>query len=160
MFSIFRLPYYDRSSMKFAKRISKIISDKFNISIRVVYSTYKVKNYFQLKCRTPLPLLSKVVYRFTCVQDTHISYIGYTKRHMATRVTEHTDPKYAKKSHVFGHIKACSACSAANTLILAILKLLKCAETLLIASFLKHSLSRNRSLVKTNSCLLMVLPLF
>ena len=114
VFSIFRVPYYDRSSMKFAKRISKIISDKFNISIRVVYSTYKVKNYFQLKCRTPLPLLSKVVYRFTCVQDTHISYIGYTKRHMTTRVTEHTDPKYAKKSHVFGHIKACSACSAAN----------------------------------------------
>ena len=114
VYSLLRVPYYDRLSVKFAKRISKIISDKFNVSIRIVYSSFKVKNYFQLKCRTPLPLLSNVVYQFKCVQDTHVSYIGYTKRHLATRVNEHIVPKLAGKSHVFGHIKSCPACSAGS----------------------------------------------
>ena len=113
-FSILRIPFYGPHSVKFAKRVSKIISQKFNINIRIVYSTFKVSNYFMLKCRTPLPLLSKCVYKFNCVLDTHTSYIGYTKRHLTTRVNEHTVPSLAKSSHVYKHIVDCGACSAAH----------------------------------------------
>ena len=113
-FSILRVPFYGSHSVKFAKRLSQIISHKFNINIRIVYSTFKVSNYFQLKCRTPLPLLSKCVYKFSCVQDTHISYIGYTKRHLTTRVKEHTVSSLAKSSHVYKHIVKCNACNAAH----------------------------------------------
>ena len=75
-----------------------------------MFSTFKVKNYFRLKCSTPLPLLSNVVYQFNCVANTQISYIGYTKRHMTTRVQEHTHPSLAKKSHIFAHINNCEGC--------------------------------------------------
>ena len=31
--------------------------------IRIVLTSFKVKNYFSLKCHTPLPLLANVVYK-------------------------------------------------------------------------------------------------
>ena len=91
--------------------MTSLISEKFKVEIRVIYTTFKVKNFFRLKCKTPLPLLSNVVYRFSCVENAQISYIGYTKRHMTTSVLEHTQPSpAAKKSHVFAHIKNCKSC--------------------------------------------------
>ena len=113
-YSILRVPYYGTESVKFAKRLSGIISSKFDIDIKIVYSTFKVKNYFRLKSRTPFHLLSNVVYQFDCVASTQTSYIGYTKRHMIARTAEHIVPKLTKKSHVYGHIKDCDSCKNAN----------------------------------------------
>ena len=47
---IFKVPYLGKCSMNFASSISKIISDKFAVKVRVVYQTFKVKSYFRLKC--------------------------------------------------------------------------------------------------------------
>ena len=110
-FSILRVPFYGPISVKFGNRLSRIISRKFDIDVKIVYSTFKVKNYFKLKCNTPFALLSNVVYRFDCVENAQVSYIGYTKRHLVIRTDEHTVPSLAKKSHVHQHIKNCEACT-------------------------------------------------
>ena len=38
--------------------------DNFGIRVQVVFTTFKVKNYFSLKHTTPTPLLATVVYNF------------------------------------------------------------------------------------------------
>ena len=65
---------------------------KYNITGRkslMLFTSFKVKNYFSLKCRTPLPLLANVVYKFKCLRNANNIYIGKTIRHLATRVKEH-----------------------------------------------------------------------
>ena len=109
-YSILRVPYHGKDSVKFAKKMISIVAEKFNVDLRVVYTTFKVKNYFRLKSATPFPLLSNVVYKYNCVANPQISYIGYTKRHMTTRVMEHTQSPHCKKSHVFAHINNCDKC--------------------------------------------------
>ena len=112
IYCILCVPYYSKQSIKFAKQLSSIISKKFNIDMKIVYSTFKVKNYFRLKCRTPLHLLSNVVYKYECAENAQVSYIGYTKRHLISRVAEHTVPSKAKNSHVYAHIENCVSCKA------------------------------------------------
>ena len=45
-YALLRIPYYGRESTKFGKQLSRIISSKFDIDIKTVYSTFKIKNYF------------------------------------------------------------------------------------------------------------------
>ena len=59
-----------------------------------------------LKCRTPTPLLANVVYKFQCLSDSSKSYIGKTKRHLATRVKEHRQGPSA----IQNHLDDCSVC--------------------------------------------------
>ena len=67
-----------------------------------------MKNYFSLKCRTPLPLLANVVCKFKCLRDANKIYIGKTVRHLATRVKEHgTSP-----SAVSNHLSSCETCKS------------------------------------------------
>ena len=127
-YSILRVPYYGSESMKFARRLSGIISRRFDVDIKIVYSTFKVKNYFQLKCRTPFHLLSNVIYKFDCVANTQTSYIGYTKRHMIARAAEHIVPALAKKSHVFAHIKNCDPCKRGKLNVSNFKVLRKCVD--------------------------------
>ena len=109
-FAILKLPYFGLITEKFGRSISTVIKNKFDIEVRVVYSTFKVGSYFKLKSRTPLHIVSNVVYRFDCVRDAHTSYIGMTKRHLVTRCNEHIDFKCAQKSEVCTHILNCDAC--------------------------------------------------
>ena len=56
------------------------------IDVRIVYSTFNVKNYFPLKCRTLLSLMANVIYKLNCSRDAKFPiYIGKTKQHLATR---------------------------------------------------------------------------
>ena len=57
---------------KLFKRFSKI-------TVHIVYTCFKINNYFSLKCKTPKQLLSNVVYQFKCQRDAEVSYIGETK---------------------------------------------------------------------------------
>ena len=59
-------------------------------------SGVRVKNFFQIKDRTPLAMRSSVVYQFTCA-SCQASYIGQTTRHLHHRVAEH-----AGVSHLTG----------------------------------------------------------
>ena len=49
-------------------------------------NTTKIKNFFSLKCATLKLLKANAVYKFSCLCDINISYIGKTKRHLATRI--------------------------------------------------------------------------
>ena len=81
-------------------KISNNILKNYHINVKCIFNTTKVKQYFSLKCPTPLALKSKVVYQFNCLVDPDISYIGKTKRHLIVRVDEHEKKDSAIKSHL------------------------------------------------------------
>ena len=54
-----------------------------------IYKTFKVQNYFSLKDETPLALQANVVYLSESSCDMNQTYIGKTKRQLATRVRDH-----------------------------------------------------------------------
>ena len=70
------------------------------------FTTVKVKNYFSLKSRAPLPLLANAVYQFQCLCDANKFYIGKTKRHLATREREHRQ----SSSAIHDHLMNCKFC--------------------------------------------------
>ena len=59
-----------------------------------------------MKCPTPKLLKANVVYKFDCLCDINISYIGKTKRHLATRIKEHR----SEKSAIGQHLQTCHTC--------------------------------------------------
>ena len=87
--ALFFIPYIGLPSVIFGRKISESFKNFFGINVCIVFTSIKVKSYFSLKCSTPLPLLSNVVYKFQCLRDTNQFYIGKTKRHLATRVGKH-----------------------------------------------------------------------
>ena len=78
--------------------------------MRVVFNTYKVKQYYNLKSQTPLHLKAKCVYQFNCSGDLNKSYIGKTIRHLAIRCKEHLVGNLA----IFEHKRSCMHCKNAS----------------------------------------------
>ena len=68
--------------------------------------TQLTQNNFSLKCSTPKLLKANVVYKFDCLCDINISYIGKTKRHLAIRIKEHR----SEKSAIDQHLQTCHIC--------------------------------------------------
>ena len=77
----FGIPYLGKTSHMLSKKLRALIKSKFNVDMNIYFKSFKVGNYFQLKCSTPLELSSNVVYKVSCPCDTTISYTGYTTRH-------------------------------------------------------------------------------
>ena len=107
---ICKVPYLGRCSTIFANKLSEIFKEHFSVDISCVYTSYKVGNYFSLKCQTPAALVSNVVYKFSCLRDANLSYIGKTKRHFDTRVAEHLSLSSDKPTAVSDHIRSCGDC--------------------------------------------------
>ncbi len=105
------LPYIGQPSLVFKRKIVKIYKQYFNVDISVVFKTCKVKQYFSLKSKTPLDLKTNVVYKFSCLRDANVSYVGKTKRHLVTRVKEHLK---LKNSAIKQHIDNCNSCKDIN----------------------------------------------
>ena len=106
--TIFFIPYTGLQSIIFSPKLKELFKKYYCIDIRIVFKSFKVKNYFSLKCRTSLPLLANVVYKFKCLRDANNIYIGKTIRHLATRVKEHgTSP-----SAVYNHLSSCETCKS------------------------------------------------
>ena len=78
-----------------------------------VFKSFKVRQYFSLKSKTPFALLANVVYRFECSRDVSTSYIGKTKRHLAIRVDEHLVSKKGQTA-VHKHRQSCETCKHAD----------------------------------------------
>ena len=110
---LLRVPYFGKCSVKFARNLTKIICNNFNVQVRVVYSTFKVKSYFRLKSSSPLYLSSNVVYHYKCMNvSCSDSYVGYTTRHLFERCKEHLDIQTNTKSAIKDHIRQCTACQS------------------------------------------------
>jgi hypothetical protein len=110
---VLRVPYVGKASVIFKTKLSKLIKENFKVDVLPVFTSFKVANYFSLKCRTPTPLVSNVVYRFTCLHDAGETYIGKTKRHLITRVEEHLAfNKPEIKSSIKEHVINCDTCQS------------------------------------------------
>ena len=102
------IPYIGKQSIKFGNKITALLKATFDIDVQVVYTTTKVRSFFQLKSRTPLPLLSCVVYEFACLGDQTTTYVGMTERNMTTRVGDHL--RKSSKTAVGNHRRTCQTC--------------------------------------------------
>ena len=80
---------------------------KENVNIKLVFSSFKIKNYFSYKDLIPNDLKSFLVYKFTCASCSS-SYIDKTCRHFKTRIEEYIEKD--SKSHIFKHLHSTSAC--------------------------------------------------
>ena len=80
---------------------------KENFSIKLVFNSFKIKNYFSYKGPIPNDLKSFLVYKFICA-SCNSSYIAKTCRHFKTMIQEHI--KKDNKSHVFKHPHSTATC--------------------------------------------------
>ena len=58
-------------------------------TVRIVYTSFMIKKYFSLICKTARQQLSNAIHQSKCQRDAEVSYIGETKRRLMTRVKEH-----------------------------------------------------------------------
>ena len=110
-----KIPFIGPASVKFGKTLAIIFKDTFDTTIEPVFTSFKVKNCFRLKSRTPKALCSNVVYEYQCLCDTNNSYIGVTSRPFCTRVEEHLDnnkkrTRNTEDSAVLKHLDMCQKC--------------------------------------------------
>ena len=80
---------------------------KENFNIKVVFNSFKIKNYLSYKDPMPNDLKSFLVYIFTCA-SCRSSYIGKTCRHFKTRNEEHI--KKDNKSLISKHLTSTTGC--------------------------------------------------
>ena len=112
---LLRIPYVGNISHDFKSNIVKLFYDELRVDVIPVFNTVKVSSYFTLKSQTPKQLIANVVYKFTCLCDTNLSYIGKTKRHLAVRSLEHLEfGKDEPKSEVKVHLRSCKMCQSCN----------------------------------------------
>ena len=108
---ILKIPFVGRLSHEFKNKIVKLFFNDLGINITPVFTSVKVSDFFSLKSQTPKLLTSNVVYRFTCLCDTNLTYIGKSKRHLVVRGMEHLDYNKEKpEGEIKTHIKACDIC--------------------------------------------------
>ena len=76
---------------------------KIDMDVRLAFQSFKLKN--MLDTKDPLPLKSFVVYKFICARC-NACYVGYTTRHLTTRIHEHLNDK---QSHIHKHLRSNNA---------------------------------------------------
>ena len=95
----YKVPYVGQFSKIAQTKLRQLIKRycKADLDIKLVFSTFKLRNMFSVKDSVPQGLRSRVVYKFSCA-GCNASYIGETTRHLCTRVREHLLSD--KSSHV------------------------------------------------------------
>ena len=88
--------------MKLCKEFCK---ESFNI--KLVFNSFKIKNYFSYKDPIPNDLKSFLVCKFTWASCSS-SYIGETCHHFKIRIEEHI--KKDNKSHIFKYLYSTATC--------------------------------------------------
>ena len=105
------IPYVGKPSLIFKQKISELVKKSYDVDVRCVFNSLKVKNYFSLKCRSSPFLATNLVYKFTCQYDTDITYIGETNHRIGVRAGEHIDlSKPGKVSPVGKNVSSCEVC--------------------------------------------------
>ena len=105
----FKLPYISNLSHHIKIKLLKLCNKfcKENFIIKLVFNSFKVKNYFSCKDPIPNDLKSFLVYKFTCTSCSS-SNIGETCCHFKTRIEEHI--RKDNKSHIFKHLHSTVTC--------------------------------------------------
>ena len=99
----FKLLYIGNLSHHVKNKLSRLCKEfrEENFNIQLVFTSFKIKNYFSYKDPILDDLKSFLVYKFTCASCSS-SYIGKTGRHFKTRIEEHI--KNDSKSHIFKYL--------------------------------------------------------
>ena len=105
----FKLPYIGNPSHHIKNKLSKLCKEfcKENFNIKLVFNSFKIKNYLSYKDPIPDDLKYFLVYKFTCASCSS-SYIGETRCHFKTRIEEHI--KKDNKSHIFKYLHSTVTC--------------------------------------------------
>jgi len=112
---LFFPPNYGKPSRKFASQLSTLLKRKFNVRILIYFTTQKNGSYFNLKCKTPTALMSNVIYKFSCLRDVNMTYIGISTRHLVIRAREHIQiNSTSAKSAINQHISPCEKYKNSN----------------------------------------------
>ena len=88
-----------------------------NFEIKLVFNSFKIKNYFSYKDPIPNDLKSFLAYIFTCASCSS-SYFGKTRCHFKTRIEEHI--KKDNQSQIFKHLYSTATCFDSYELLLKI----------------------------------------
>ena len=102
---IMSIPYLGKISENYRKKLIKMYK-KIDVNVTIVFHTYKIKNFFSLKSKTPKMMKSSLVYNFQCREDPSSQYIGKTKRRFHQRVKEHATTNTA----ISVHLNECQDC--------------------------------------------------
>ena len=102
----FKLRYIGNLVHHIKGKLSKLCKEfcKENFNIKLVFNSFKIKNYFAYKDPIPNNLKSFLVYKFTFARCS----FGETCRHFKTRIEEHI--KKDNKSHIFKHLHSTATC--------------------------------------------------
>ena len=104
----YKLPYLGRFSTIAQSKIRRLVNRYcHDLDIKLVFTTFKLRNLFSVKDSVPRELRSRVIYKFTCA-CCNACYIGETGRHFSTRVREHLSSD--KSSHIFKHLLSSERC--------------------------------------------------
>ena len=105
----YKLRYVGRFSEIAQTKLRQLLKHycKADLDIKLVFSTFKLRNMFSMKDSVPQGLHSRVVYKFSCA-GCNASYIGETTRHLRTHAREHLLSD--KSSHVYRHLQSSRAC--------------------------------------------------
>ena len=108
--NFFSVPCFGKSSQLFTKQLCRLIANLTTVKLIPTYKTFQVGNCFNLKSRTPTPLVSIVVYRFSCLREADLVYIGKSASLLVTRVKVHwVLNSITRKSTVKEHILDCNS---------------------------------------------------
>ena len=78
-----------------------------NLEIKLVFTTFKLRNIFSVRDFVPTDLCSCVIYKFTCA-CCNACYIGETSCHFSTRLREHLCSD--KSSYIFKLLLSSERC--------------------------------------------------
>ena len=109
----FKLPFIGSYSKLTQSKVSNLMKQHClpEISIKLIFETFKVGQYFSKKDAIPSDLRSHVVYKFVCA-GCGACYIGETNRHLSVRMDEHL--RTDKNSHIYKHNENNVLCGLAN----------------------------------------------
>ena len=89
----YELPQIGKYSEQVQKKLSKICKQFCkDTDLYIVFTSFKINNYFSNKDKTPYFLKSILVYKFVCARC-NSCYIDETCPHFKTRVDEHVKQK-------------------------------------------------------------------
>ena len=86
----FKLSYIGNLSNHIKNKLSKLCKEfcKENFNTKLVFNSFKIKNYFSYKDAISNDLKSFLIYKSTCT-ICNSSYFGQTCYHFKTRIEEH-----------------------------------------------------------------------
>ena len=106
--NLFAVHLIDKCVHRYYVALRRLVNRYCNdLDIKLLLTTFKLRNLFSVKDSVPRELRSCVVYKFTCA-CCNACYIGKTSRHFSTCVHEH--PSSDKSSHIFKHLLSSERC--------------------------------------------------